>query len=163
MWYRLRRDWALVLEIDIIIVLIFINSLFLGSAMTKDYSKLHALIVDDDPVLQLVMSKELDSVGIKSIAVSNGIEAILSLKKNKFDFILMDIAMPDQDGLDATRWIREMPETVNNGIPIFAVTSFSSQEHTAEILDAGFNEHFIKPFDLTKLLRTLNKYFWQPE
>ena len=126
--------------------------------MTKDYNKLHALIVDDDPVLQLVMAKELGSVGIKTIAVSNGIDAILSLKKNKFDFILMDISMPGQDGLDATRWIREMTGTVNSGIPIFAVTSFSSQEHTAEILDAGFNEHLIKPFDLAKVLLTINKY-----
>jgi CheY-like chemotaxis protein len=126
--------------------------------MTKDYSKLYALIVDDDAVLRLVMTKELESVGIKSLAVSNGIEAILSLKKNKFDFILMDIAMPGQDGMDAARWIRDMSETVNNGIPIFAVTSFSSQEHTAEILDAGFNEHFIKPFDLTKVLQGVDKY-----
>jgi len=129
--------------------------------MAKDYSKLTALIVDDDPVLRLVMTKELGTVGIKSLAVSNGTEAILSLKKSKFDFILMDISMPGQDGLDATRWIREMSETANNGIPIFAVTGFSSEEHTKEILDAGFNEHFIKPFDLTKTLKSLDKYFWK--
>jgi CheY-like chemotaxis protein len=73
----------------------------------------------------------------------------------------MDISMPGQDGLDATRWIREMVETANNGIPIFAVTSFSSEEHTKEILDAGFNEHFIKPFDLPKILESLDKYFWK--
>lgn len=129
--------------------------------MAKDYSKLTALIVDDDAVLRLVMTKELGSVGIKSVTASNGTEAILSLKKTKFDFILMDISMPGQDGLDATRWIREMSETVNNGIPIFAVTSFSSEEHTKEILDAGFNEHFIKPFDLNKILEILDKYFWK--
>ena len=131
--------------------------------MAKDYSKLTALIVDDDPVLRLVMTKELGTVGIKSLAVSNGTEAILSLKKSKFDFILMDISMPGQDGLDATRWIREMSETANNGIPIFAVTGYSSAEHTKEILDAGFNEHFIKPFDLTKTLKSLDKYFWKPD
>jgi CheY-like chemotaxis protein len=129
--------------------------------MAKDYSKLTALIVDDDPVLRLVMTKELETVGIKSLAVSDGTEAILSLKKSRFDFILMDISMPGQDGLDATRWIREMAETVNNGIPIFAVTSFSSEEHTREIIDAGFNEHFVKPFDLAKTLGTLDKYFWK--
>lgn len=129
--------------------------------MAKDYSKLTALIVDDDPVLRLVMTKELGTVGMQSLAVSNGTEAILSLKKSKFDFILMDIAMPGQDGLDATRWIRDMSETVNNGIPIFAVTGYSSEEHTAEILDAGFNEHFVKPFDLPKVLKSLDKYFWK--
>ena len=129
--------------------------------MARDYSKLNALIVDDDPVIRLVVTKELETVGIKSLAVNDGTEAILSLKKAKFDFILMDISMPGQDGLDATRWIRDMAETVNNGIPIFAVTSFSSDEHTREILDAGFNEHFVKPFDLAKTLSVLDKYFWK--
>lgn len=128
--------------------------------MPVNYTKLNALVVDDDPVLQLVMKKELQSVGITSITASNGAEAIESLKNSKFDFILMDISMPGQDGLDAARWIRDMADTANNGIPIFAVTSFSSQEHTTEILEAGFNEHFTKPFDLTKLLRSLDKYFW---
>jgi CheY-like chemotaxis protein len=106
------------------------------------------------------MTKELQSAGLRSMVASNGTEAIQSLKDNKFDFILMDISMPGQDGLDATRWIREMEDTSNNGIPIFAVTSFGSQEHTAEILDAGFNEHFVKPFDLNKLLQCLDRYFW---
>ena len=129
--------------------------------MAKDYSKLTALIVDDDPVVRLIVTKELNTVGIQSHTASNGTEGILSLRKSKFDFILMDISMPGQDGLDATRWIRDMSETVNNGIPIFAVTSFASEEHTKEILDAGFNEHFVKPFDLAKVLKTLDKYFWK--
>lgn len=128
--------------------------------MPTDYSKLTALIVDDDPVLRMVMTKELESAGIKSMAAANGTDAILSLKNAKFDFILMDISMPEQDGLDATRWIRDMVDTSNKGIPIFAVTSFGGEEHTAEILEAGFNEHFVKPFDLQKLLVTLEKYFW---
>jgi two-component system, sensor histidine kinase len=127
--------------------------------MSKDYSKLTALIVDDDPVLRLIITKELGSVGIPSVSVSNGTDAIQSLNSRKFDFILMDISMPGQDGLDATRWIRDMKDTVNQNIPIFAVTSFSSEEHTAEILEAGFNEHLPKPFDLIKLLRSLDKYF----
>jgi two-component system, sensor histidine kinase len=127
--------------------------------MSKDYSKLTALIVDDDPVLRLVINKELNSVGIQSVAVSNGTDAIVSLNNKKFDFILMDISMPGQDGLDATRWIRDMKDVVSQNIPIFAVTSFSSEEHTAEILEAGFNEHLPKPFDLIKLLRSLDKYF----
>jgi CheY-like chemotaxis protein len=127
--------------------------------MAKDYSSLKALVVDDDPILHIVMQKELESVGIQSVIASNGIEAIQALKDTRFNFILMDISMPGQDGLDATRWIRDMQETLNTGIPIFAVTSFGSEEHTKEILEAGFNEHFVKPFDLTKILQTLDRYF----
>ena len=127
--------------------------------MPNDYSKLNALIVDDDPVIQVVMTKELGTIGIKSVAASNGTQAIQRLKNAKFDFILMDISMPEQDGLDATRWIRDMQDA-SNSIPIFALTSYSSEEHTVEILEAGFNEHFTKPFDLAKLLPILDKYFW---
>lgn len=127
--------------------------------MPNDYSKLSALIVDDDPVIRVVMSKELGTVGIKSAVASNGTEAIQRLKNSKFDFILMDISMPEQDGLDATRWIRDMQDA-SNSVPIFAITSYSTEEHTAEILEAGFNEHFTKPFDLEKLLPILDKYFW---
>ena len=127
--------------------------------MPNDYSKLNALIVDDDPVIRVVMSKELGTVGIKSAVASNGTEAIQRLKNARFDFILMDISMPEQDGLDATRWIRDMQDA-SNSVPIFAITSYSTEEHTAEILEAGFNEHFTKPFDLEKLLPILDKYFW---
>lgn len=127
--------------------------------MAKDYSSLKALVVDDDPILHIVMQKELESVGIQSVIASNGTEAIQALKDTRFNFILMDISMPGQDGLDATRWIRDMEDTLNKGIPIFAVTSFGSEEHTKEILEAGFNEHFVKPFDLTKILQTLDRYF----
>lgn len=127
--------------------------------MAKDYSSLKALVVDDDPVLHIVMQKELESVRIQSVIASNGTEAIQALKDTRFNFILMDISMPGQDGLDATRWIRDMHDTLNKGIPIFAVTSFGSEEHTKEILEAGFNEHFVKPFDLSKILQTLDRYF----
>jgi CheY-like chemotaxis protein len=128
--------------------------------MPNDYSKLKALIVDDEPILRVVMTKELESVGIKSVVASNGTEAIQSLKDTKVDFILMDISMPEQDGLDAVRWIRDMQSAANNSVPIFAVTSYSTKEHTTEIIEAGFNEHFTKPFDLQKLLTVLDKYFW---
>ena len=127
--------------------------------MPNDYSKLKALIVDDDSVLQVVMTKELETVGIQSIVASNGTEAIQRLKNSRVDFVLMDISMPGQDGLDATRWIRDLQDA-SHSIPIFAVTSYSTEEHTAEILEAGFNEHFAKPFDLSKLLPILDKYFW---
>lgn len=126
--------------------------------MSRDYSNLTALVVDDDPVVRIVVTKELESAGIRSVTVSNGTEAIQRLKDHKFDFILMDISMPEQDGLDATRWIRDMQHS-SNSIPIFAVTSYGSEEHTAEILEAGFNEHFTKPFDLNKLLAALDNYF----
>ena len=119
-----------------------------------------ALIVEDDPVLQVLHQKALKALSIESKIAGTGVEAIQALKDSTFDFILMDINMPDQDGLDAARWIREEQSIKDRDVIIFALTSFSSREHTREILDAGMNEHLTKPLDNNELKRLLQKYFW---
>jgi CheY-like chemotaxis protein len=122
--------------------------------------KLTALIVEDDPVLQVLHQKALKALSIDSKIAGTGVEAIQALKDTSFDFILMDINMPDQDGLDAARWIREEQSLKNRDILIFALTSFSSREHTREILHAGMNEHLTKPLNNDELKKLLEKYFW---
>ena len=71
---------------------------------------LKALIVEDDPILQIVHQKILRSLYIDSIVAGTGSEAIQALENIQFDFVLMDINMPEQDGLDASRWIRDEKE-----------------------------------------------------
>jgi CheY-like chemotaxis protein len=128
--------------------------------MVENVKTLRALVVEDDRMIQTIIRANLESVGIKPVVAGNGVEAIDAIKKNEFDFILMDIRMPDQDGLDATRWIRdiEFSDTIRH-VPIFALTTYSSDAHTQEILDAGMNEHLVKPFKLESLLPLLEKYF----
>lgn len=125
------------------------------------FQHLKALIVEDDDILQLIMQKSLDGQGIPNKAVSNGIEALRALKSKTFDFIIMDINMPEQDGLDAARWIRDERDDYFKKIPIFALTSYGTPEHTAEIINAGMNEHMVKPFEMRKLLQYLLEYFPQ--
>lgn len=121
-------------------------------------SHLKVLIVDDDPIMQLVVEKKLDSnTTIQHKTVSNGIEAIEALKTKEFDFVLMDINMPQQDGLDAIRWLRDSDDDYYKNIPVFALTTYSTPEHTQEILEAGMNGHLVKPFDLAKLTDLLKK------
>jgi two-component system, sensor histidine kinase len=128
--------------------------------MVENVKTLRALIVDDDRMIQTIIKANLESVGIIPVVAGNGVEAIEAIKTNEFDFILMDIRMPHQDGLDATRWIRdiEFTDTIRH-VPIFALTTYSSDAHTQEILDAGMNEHLVKPFRMENLLPLLNKYF----
>jgi len=121
---------------------------------------LKALIVEDDPILQLLHQKALKSLSIDSKVAGTGVAAIEALKDSTFDFILMDINMPEQDGLDAARWIREEQNLNNRDILIFALTSFSSREHTKEIIHAGMNEHLTKPLNNEELRKLLDKYFW---
>jgi CheY-like chemotaxis protein len=126
----------------------------------KNSTGLRALVVEDDRTIQAVIKANLESIGIPTVVAGNGIEAIDAIKGDKFDFVLMDIRMPDQDGLDATRWIRdeEIDHTVRH-VPIFALTTYDSAEHTQEILDAGMDEHMVKPFRLEVFMKLLDKYF----
>jgi CheY-like chemotaxis protein len=121
------------------------------------FDKLTALVVDDDPILRQMVGKELESIGVKFKAVSNGNEAIEALKEKRFDFVLMDIQMPVQDGLDAVRWIRDVNNKYHQNLPIIAVTSFKKKEHTVGILEAGMNDHIVKPFTLEKFMFSINK------
>lgn len=126
----------------------------------KNTKGLRALVVEDDLVIQTLIKANLESVGIPTVIAGSGVEAIEAIKSDAFDFVLMDIRMPEQDGLDATRWIRdiEIDKTVRH-VPIFALTTYDSKEHTQEILEAGMDEHMVKPFRLETFLKILDKYF----
>jgi CheY-like chemotaxis protein len=126
----------------------------------KNLKGLRALVVEDDRMIQTIIKANLESIGIPTVIAGNGLEAIEEIKKGSFDFVLMDIRMPDQDGLDATRWIRdvEIGKTVSH-VPIFALTSYDTVEHTQEIIKAGMDEHLVKPFKLEKFIKILDKYF----
>jgi CheY-like chemotaxis protein len=126
----------------------------------KNVKGLRGLVVEDDDLIQRIIKANLESVGIISLVAGNGVEALEVLKNDTVDFVLMDIRMPDQDGLDTTRWIRDIEvDGSRSNLPIFALTSFDSPEHTKEIIHAGMNEHLIKPFELGKFLDVLTKYF----
>nr|HPM30908.1 response regulator [Chryseolinea sp.] len=68
---------------------------------------LKALVVDDDQLVQFLNKKVLNSLGIDVDIANNGFEALIRLKHATYDFMLMDINMPEQDGLDTARWIRD--------------------------------------------------------
>jgi CheY-like chemotaxis protein len=135
----------------------------LGDKPSDSGMYLKALIVEDDPILQVVHQKILRSLFIDSIIAGTGVEALQALQNIQFDFILMDINMPEQDGLDASRWIREEREQRKRDILIFALTSFTGREHTQEIMQAGINEHLKKPLARDELKKLLEKYFWARE
>ncbi len=120
---------------------------------------LKALIVDDEQLVQFLNKKLLTSLGIESDIANNGFEALVRLKNSTYDFLLMDINMPEQDGLDTARWIRDDRNKAYRDIPIFALTSYGSLQHTLEIKDAGINEHLQKPLDAALLISLLKRYF----
>ena len=119
---------------------------------------LNVLIVEDDKDTQFIDKGMLAQVGLNPTFANNGNEAIEAIKTKKYDLILMDVYMPIQDGLDTTRWIRDMEDEYFKNVPIFALTSFPTKEHTLEILEAGMNEHLVKPLDIDEFCMKVVKY-----
>ncbi|MDH5603379.1 MAG: response regulator [Cyclobacteriaceae bacterium] len=120
---------------------------------------LKALVVEDDETAQFITSRVLEIIGIEYNVASNGIEALDMLKTKSYDFVLMDINMPLQDGLDTVRWVRDLEDPYFKELPIFAVTNYDTEAHKKEILSMGMNEHLGKPPDVAELKSLIEKYY----
>lgn len=105
---------------------------------------LHILIVEDNNVNQLVMKKIVTSLGHQFTLAADGVEAVHAAQQQRYDLILMDCQMPNMDGFDATRCIRqECP--LNQATPIVAVTANAMEGDRQRCLDAGMNDYVKKP------------------
>ncbi|MDR7272974.1 signal transduction histidine kinase/CheY-like chemotaxis protein [Pelomonas saccharophila] len=111
------------------------------------------LLVEDNPVNQQVASAFLAMVKLEVEIAENGLEAIERLKQENFDAVLMDMQMPEMDGLTATRLIRAMPQHAR--LPIIAMTAGAMERDIQDCLAAGMNAHVSKPIDPRQLVRTL--------
>jgi signal transduction histidine kinase/CheY-like chemotaxis protein len=116
------------------------------------------LLVEDNEVNQLVASKILKKAGLEVKIANNGLEALEMLQKERFDLILMDIQMPEMDGLTATREIRKMNQFQD--LPIVAMTAHAMTGDRDLSIAAGMNDHVTKPIDVPELFKTLAR--WLP-
>jgi len=103
------------------------------------------LLVEDNNVNVLLATKFLDRWGVVYDVSENGEEAIENVKTNNYDLVLMDIQMPVMDGLEATRYIRTMPEEKKD-VPILALTASAMLEIRDEVFKAGMDGFITKPF-----------------
>lgn len=127
----------------------------------KDTDKIKTLIVEDNKVNQLLIKTLLDKWGFQSIATAdNGLEAMIACRNKKFDLILMDMQMPEMDGVEATRRIRAgEADNPNTSTPIIAISANVSQEDIQICLDAGMNDYMSKPIDRNRLKEIIEKLF----
>jgi len=117
------------------------------------------LLVEDDPICQKVCQCALENKGYKVTTVSNGKLALEVIEKNDFSLILMDIKMPEMDGLEATKIIRSQ----GSDIPIMAMTARAFQHEKEECLNAGMNDYISKPVNRKELLKKVEKFFYPSE
>ncbi|MEO8253805.1 MAG: response regulator [Flavobacterium sp.] len=111
------------------------------------------LVVDDNKINLLITQKTIEKFNYRSKMVLSGKEALKIIETEKFDVILMDINMPEMNGFEATRLIRERGFQT----PIIALTAFDKDEVTEEAISAGFDDILIKPFDSKQLYRIINE------
>lgn len=111
------------------------------------------LIVDDNRINLTVTRRVLEKRQFECAVASGGIEAIQMVKKGDFDLILMDVNMPDIDGMETTRRIRAF----NPNVPIIALTAVELEEMIEEILTSGMNDIIIKPYDTNRFFSTIYK------
>lgn len=113
-------------------------------------NRIHLLLAEDNEVNALVLGRIIRKWGYTYQRVSNGREALDTAKNNSFDCILMDIQMPEMDGLEATLLIKEFSK-----VPVIALTASSQIEDTDRVIPNGFDGFVAKPIDAAELLMTI--------
>ncbi len=123
---------------------------------TDKLKGLRVLLVEDNHVNRMVASDMLENADVIVIEAKNGREALCRLETDPVDLVLMDIQMPEMDGLEATRMIRKNPEFQN--LPIIAMTANAMKGDREKCLDAGMNDYITKPIDMKVLFPTLGRW-----
>ena len=112
------------------------------------------LLVEDNEINQEVAVELLNQAGMSVTTAANGREALERLDFESYDLVLMDVQMPEMDGLEATRRIRQKGHTV----PVLATTAHAMDGDAQKSLDAGMNDHLTKPIDPEQLTQALIRW-----
>jgi two-component system sensor histidine kinase/response regulator len=121
------------------------------------HQKVRILVAEDNPMNQKLAVTLLQKAGYGVDAVENGLKAIESLKRSAYDLVFMDIQMPEMDGFEATKVIREL-EKGNQYTPIIAMTAHAMKGDREKCLLAGMDDYIAKPLDLPEVIGFIEKW-----
>ncbi len=114
------------------------------------------LLVEDNKINQQVGIELLKQANVKVDIAENGLEAVAAIENKQYDLVLMDIQMPEMDGLEAARRIRQQKRF--DDIPIIAMTAHAMTGDREKSLAAGMNDHISKPIDPIEFIQTLERW-----
>lgn len=115
------------------------------------------LIGEDSSVIQNLTKKILEFQNFKIYSAKNGKDVMKALDKESFDIVLLDINMPQMDGMTCAKEIRSLPDGKSE-IPLVAITGNARNYSENDFQEAGFNEYLQKPLDFDKLVEVVKKY-----
>lgn len=118
---------------------------------------LHILLAEDNPINQQVARQMLEKEGHSVVVACNGKEAVAQWEQRPFDLVLMDVQMPELDGMAATRLIREREQGTDRHVPIIAVTAYALQGDRERCLAAGMDGYLSKPLRGEALHRAITE------
>lgn len=111
------------------------------------------LVVDDAQFMRMRAVKLLTQNGYECIEAENGVEAVNKYKKEKPDAVMLDITMPDMDGLEALRQLMK----IDSNAKVTMVTAMGQQSIVMEAIKAGAKDFVVKPFDPNRVLSAVKK------
>ena len=123
---------------------------------------LSILVAEDNIVNQRLIQRLLERRGHRAAIVQNGLAAIAAWHEHPYDLILMDVQMPEMDGLEATRRIRAEEQATGRHIPIVALTAHAMKGDRERCVEAGMGDYLSKPIGIDALDRVLAQYACEP-
>jgi two-component system, sensor histidine kinase and response regulator len=116
---------------------------------------LKILLIEDNKVNRQLGQRMLQKRGHKVVLAFDGRQAVEACQREAFDLLLMDVEMPELNGLDATHLIRNEKSSTNCDVPIIGLTANAMPGDREACLDAGMNSYLTKPLDMQQLFRTI--------
>ena len=132
--------------------------------LSQQWRGVELLLVEDNEINRQIARELLESEGCRVSIAKNGLEAIAAVRSHSYDGVLMDIQMPEMDGLEATQRIRALGQTDASDkqrfidLPIIAMTAHAMIGDKEVSLQAGMNDHMTKPIDPQELFKILSRY-----
>ena len=114
------------------------------------------LVVDDDILSREFVSEFLEAKGYNVHSSASAEEALQAVKEQSPNLILMDVLLPQMDGMDATRALKSDPNSCH--IPVIATTALAMKGDNQKIINAGYSAHLVKPLDVDQLMELVRRY-----
>ena len=114
------------------------------------------MVVDDDAMNRKLFNVVLESEGYDTVMTAEGGEAVDLARREMPDLILLDMCMPDIDGLKVNQMIKQDQRLA--GVPVIAVTALSGERHVEQAMDGGCADYIQKPVSISGFLRSVHRY-----